>query len=55
MKFLKIIFTTDGLLMSFESQGQKNLLISYQAELNNNVTRDSDDLGGKFNNDINQM
>ena len=55
MKFLKIIFTKDGLLMRFESQGEKNLLISYQAKLNNSVTRDSDDLGGKFNNDINQM
>ena len=41
--------------MRFESEWQKNLLISYQAELNNSLIRDFDDFGGKFNNDINQM
>ena len=40
--------------MRFESEWEKNLLISYQAELNNNLIRDFDDFGGKFNNDINQ-
>lgn len=41
--------------MRFESEWQKNLLISYQGrELNNSAIRDFDDFGGKFNNDINQ-
>lgn len=53
--FLKIVSSEEVVLMRFESEWQKNLLISYQGrELNNSAIRDFDDFGGKFNNDINQ-
>lgn len=51
-----IIFFTDGILMGvWVRVTGKSANVLSGTELNNDASRDFDDLGGKFNNDINQM